>query len=58
MTTPVKKTPPVKKKETRIEAELTEELDSKMKVIHKVTEQEFLVSREYYLANKGSLKIA
>ena len=55
MTTPVKKTPPVKKKETRIE---TEELDSKMKVIHKVTEQEFLVSRDYYLANKGSLKIA
>lgn len=59
-----KKTPakPVKKVE---QAEVVADEDSpvvdepgEVNVVHKDSEKEFTVSREYYLANKGKLKLA
>ena len=51
----VKKAPPVKKTPATKEEK---ELPSEVKVIHKVSEKEFIVSRNYYLENKGSLNLA
>tara|TARA_R110000850_G_scaffold246579_1_gene371459 strand:- start:281 stop:451 length:171 start_codon:yes stop_codon:yes gene_type:complete len=53
----VKKVPPVRKVKVE-EAEVEEDLSFKVKVVHKVTDQEFEVSKAYYLNNKGTLKLA
>ena len=67
-----KKKPPVKVKKPDDEAAALEqkrlddeaaalepeELPDAVDVIHKTSEKEFTVSRAYYLANKGSLRLA
>lgn len=64
-TTKEKKAPTVKAKKPAktkekpvVEKPVVDELPNQVKVIHKRSEKEFVVSRQHYLNNKGTLKIA